>query len=168
MPKYCLDTSGISNPLAAMPEDMYPSLWEKIVFLIEARYFCCNAEIAEQYKHVEGNVGKCLRDNTKYMLFEIGKPHWNWQTYIDNVNRMIATYKEFISEYNGGRKNTIDIDDVSIVALAKTLGLPVVSMEGSDRGQTSASKMRIPRLCECEGVHHLMFNELLRNEGLKV
>ena len=86
------------------------------------------------------------------MIYEIGHPHWNWRGYVDHFNRMKVSYKAFISEYNGNRKNTVDTDDVSIVALAKTLGLPVVSMEAFDRGEVSAKKMRIPRLCECENV----------------
>jgi hypothetical protein len=168
MHKYCLDTSGVSNPLAMMPEDIYSSLWGKVIDLICSGVFCCNAEIAEQYTHIEGPVGECLNDNISDMLYEIEQDHWDWRLYIAHVTRMSHQYRQYISDYNNNRKNTVDLDDVSIVALAKTLGLPVVSMEGLDRGQLSATKMRIPRLCECEGVKHHTFNELLRLEGINI
>jgi len=168
MHKYCLDTSGISNPLAMMPEDIYASLCGKVIDMICSGIFCCTAEIAEQYTHVEGAVGECLKDNIQSMLYEIEQDHWDWRLYISHVNRMSVQYRNFISDYNTNRKNTVDLDDVSIVALAKSLSLPVVSMEGLDRGQPSATKMRIPRLCHCEGVTHYTFNDLLRLEGVNI
>jgi hypothetical protein len=168
MHKYCLDTSGISNPLVAMPEDIFTSLWSKIIDLICDGNFCCNAEIAEQYTYIEGAVGECLKENIPIMLYEIEQGHWDWKLYIGHFTRMSHEYKQFISEYNGNRKNTVDLDDVSIVALAKSLSLPVVSMEGFDGGQQSDKKMRIPRLCDCEGVTHYTFNDLLRLEGINV
>ena len=102
------------------------------------------------------------------MLYEVGRDHWDWQSYIGHVNRMVAQHRAFISEYNSNRSNTVGLNDLSIVALGKTLALPVVSMEGSDGGQVSATKMRIPRLCIVEGVRHLDFNDLLRQEGLSI
>lgn len=166
--RYCLDTSGISNPLVTMPHDCFGSLWQKVVDLISNGVFCCNAEIAEQYSHIEGPVGDCLMQHTPLMLFEVGVETWDWQGYIANVNRMTASYHDYISDYHSNRRNTIDLDDLSIVALAKTLDLPVVSMEGFDGGQTSPTKMRIPRLCICEGVPHRTFIELLRQEGISL
>lgn len=168
MPKYCLDTSGISNPLVQMPEDIFGGLWGKFIKLIEGGCFCCTAEIADEYDHIVGNVGKCLAAQKAAMVYEIGQNHWDWPTYVGHVNHITSTYRQFISEYNSNRKNTVGLSDVSIVALAKTLNLPVVSMEGLDGGQTSGTKMRIPRLCKEEGVTHLTFNDLLRTEGLNI
>jgi hypothetical protein len=150
-----------------MPEDLYGPVWIKVIGLVRAGIFCCNAEIAEQYMHIEGAVGDCLREHIPTMLYEIGRPHWDWNGYVSHFNRMKVVYQAFISEYNGNRKNTVDVSDVSLVALAKTLCLPVVSMEGFDRGEGSAKKMRIPRLCDCEGVDHKTFNELLRTERVR-
>ena len=59
--------------------------------------------------------------------------------------------KAVISEYNGNRKGTVGLNDVSIVALAKTLKLPLISME-SNSFQSSITKVRIPGLCSLEGV----------------
>ena len=71
-----------------------------------------------------------------------------------------------ISEYNGNRKGTVGLNDISIVALAMTLRLPLVSMEKPNVYQPSAKKMRIPDVCKVEGVNHLTFNEFLRAEGI--
>jgi hypothetical protein len=38
---------------------------------------------------------------------------------------MKVRHEAVISEYNGNRKNTIGLNDLTIIALAKTLGLPV-------------------------------------------
>jgi hypothetical protein len=168
MHKYCLDTSGISNPLAQMPEDIFAGLWGKIAKLVENGFFCCTTEIADEYQHIEGNMGRRLSAHKASMVYEIGQDNWDWAAYVGHVNHIISTYRQFISEYNSNRKNTVGLSDVSIVALAKTLNLPVVSMEGLDGGQTSATKMRIPRLCKQEGVKHLTFNDLLRAEGLSI
>ena len=151
-----------------MPEDIFGGLWAKVRELIEDDLFCCTTEIFEEYEHIEGAVGKCLCNHKSSILFEIGDDDWEWDKYVLHVNRMRDTYKQFISEYNSNRKNTVGINDLSIVALAKTLKLPVVSMEGLDRGQISASRMRIPRLCDLENVVHLTFNELLRQEGINI
>jgi hypothetical protein len=164
--RYCLDTSAISNPLMGMPEDCFGSLWQKIETLISSNVFCCNAEIAEQYTHIVGSVGKCLVYHTPKMLYEIGIGGWAWSEYILYVNIMSKKYHAFISDYHNNRQNTIDLKDLSLVALAKTLALPVVSMEGFDGGQISATKMRIPRLCINENVIHYTFIGLLRKEGI--
>ena len=166
--RYCLDTSGISNPLVSMPEDCFGGLWDKVKGLVASGAFCCNAEIAEQYEHIEGSVGECLIEHMPNMLFEVGVGEWDWSGYLQHVNRMTVEYHAYISDYHHNRRNTIDLKDLSIVALAKTLGLPVVSMEGFDGGQTSATKMRIPRLCICEAVQHFTFIELLRKEELSI
>jgi hypothetical protein len=99
---------------------------------------------------------------------EIGVGNWDWNEYISNVNRMTKRYHAFISDYHNNRQSTIDLKDLSLVALAKTLTLPVVSMEGFDGGQISETKMRIPRLCINENVIHYTFVELLRKEGISL
>lgn len=36
MKRYCFDTSGISNPVETMPDDIFESLWLKVIAVIEA------------------------------------------------------------------------------------------------------------------------------------
>ncbi|MBC6442579.1 MAG: hypothetical protein GDA53_05535 [Rhodobacteraceae bacterium] len=75
-------------------------------------------------------------------------------------------FRDFISEYNGNRKDTIGLNDMSIVALADTLQLPLVSMEKPNPGVPSKTKLRIPDLCISVGVLHIDFNRLCRKEGI--
>ena len=35
MPKYCVDTSGLSHPYEDISEDIHPSLWDRYDRLIE-------------------------------------------------------------------------------------------------------------------------------------
>jgi hypothetical protein len=81
---------------------------------------------------------------------------------------MKVKYAAVISEYNGNRKGTIGLNDLTIIALAKTLGLPVVSSEKKTSvDQDSEKRQKIPDICDKEGVVHLSFNELLRAEEIK-
>ncbi|MEQ9814436.1 MAG: DUF4411 family protein [Azospirillaceae bacterium] len=168
MHKYCLDTSGISNPVMEMPETIYVSLWGQVVKLIHGHIFCWNYEISVELKSVYGVAGDALKSCNGECCFEVGVGDWGWEEYLAWVESWRKKYNDYISEYNGGRKNTISLNDLSIVALAKTLGRPVVSMEKRNLGPPSATKMRIPDLCDREGVDHLNFNEFLIAEGVTV
>ena len=79
---------------------------------------------------------------------------------------MQVDHKDFISEFTGGSARTICLNDLTIIALAKTLGLPLVSMERLVSEEPGSKKRRIPNICNAEGVKHLAFNNFLRREGL--
>jgi len=165
--KYCLDTSGISNPLEYMPENisLFKEVWVLVRSHIESGSFAVTREIYDELCMISpGEICECCKNNKDQLLLEVGDKTWDYTTYIRHVNEMTAKHKAFISEYNRNIKRTIGLNDVSIVALAKTLGLPVISME-DDSFQTSAKRMRIPGLCKIEKVNHLTFNEFLQNEG---
>ena len=164
---YCLDTSGLSNPLESMPEDIFSLLWQRICTEIENGKFATNREIFDELARLNGLVGECITRFKSELILEIGESDWDWASYLGHVERMRTTYTAFISEYNGNRKSTVGLNDVSIIALAKTLSLPVVSMEALSF-QPSQTRMRIPQVCALEGVQHLTFNDLLRLEGIKI
>jgi hypothetical protein len=159
--RYCLDTSGLSNPLQSMPEDipMYQPVWKHIQRQVEIGIFAVNEEIFQELCRLPGRIGECLTNNRNQLVLEIGES-WNWQGYLEIVEEMRTIHKSVISEYNGGRKGTVGLNDVSIVALAKCLGLPLISMELRSY-QSSDTKVRIPALCDLEGVEHLTFNDFL-------
>ncbi|MCY4362885.1 MAG: DUF4411 family protein [Gammaproteobacteria bacterium] len=166
MPRYCLDTSGITNPLLDMPPDVHVSLWREIMRLIEDGVFCWNMDIWNELSpSVSGEIGECLSFSNEIVCFEVGIGDWPWQKYLEYVELMRTKYKDYISEYNGNRKGTISLNDCSIVCLAKTLGLSVMSMEKPYR-QPSQKKIRIPELCSREGIRHYDLTELLRAEGI--
>jgi hypothetical protein len=164
---YCLDTSGLSNPLENMPEDIFPILWSKICTEIENGKFASNKEIYDELTYLNGTVGECIKRCKSNLILEIGEADWDWENYLVHVERMRVEYKSYISEYNGNRNSTVGLNDVSIVALAKSLGLPIVSME-TLAFQPSPKRMRIPRLCTLENVQHITFNDLLRLEGITI
>ena len=120
-------------------------------------------EIFEELLRIDGGLGEFLKTCKPVMLHEIGKGDWDWQTYLNHMVRMQETYREWISEYTGGSSKTVCLNDLTIVALAKTLNLPVISME-SKIIDANAKKRRIPNICDMERVQHYTFNDFLRLE----
>lgn len=164
MKAYCLDTSGLSNPLEFMPEDIHPTLWAKIEAIVCAGRFAATAEIYDELTHLPGSIGNCLQQNKDAVLMEVASGQWDWNGYIAHGTRMQADHHDFISEYNGNRKGTVGLNDISIVALARCIALPVISMESLSN--PGPNKRRIPHICGAEGVEHLTFNDFLRREGI--
>jgi hypothetical protein len=167
MKKYCFDTSGISNPLEMMPEDIYDSMWAKVTDVIITGCIAVTKEIYDEMKHIPGQIGACIKSNEAQMLLEVGKKGWNWEPYVKCAEDMQISQRTFISEYNGGSKRTVCLNDISIIALAKVLVLPVVSMETLIR-QPEAKWRRIPNVCMAEHVEHLSFNDFLRRENVRL
>lgn len=165
--KYCLDTSGISNPLEYMPENisLYKGVWSLVRSHIENGSFAVTKEIYDELCMISpGETCECCKNNKDQLLLEVGEDSWDFVTYIKHVNEFTTKHKAFISEYNRNIKRTIGLNDVSIVALAKTLSLPIISME-DDNYQTTAKRMRIPALCRLENIEHLTFNQFLQKES---
>ncbi len=167
MRRYVMDTSWISNPVMDLPQDIHVSLWQRVAALLEEGAFCWNQEIWEEMDgSIYGDIANSLQicqDNGG--CFELGQDRWDWAEYIEHLNDIKARYAGYISEYNGNRSSTIGLNDCSIVCLGKTLGLPVASME-KQNVHPSPKRMRIPELCNREGIPHLDLNELLRAEGI--
>lgn len=151
-----------------MPEDIHSSLWSQVAKLVDGGKFAVTTEIYEELIHLPGTIGDCIRNNKENLQFEIEEEHWDWESYLAHVERMRESYKDVISEYNGNRRNTVGLNDISIIALGKTLGLPVISSETKLRmEQESTKRQKIPDVCDLEGVNHLTFNQFLRAEGIK-
>jgi hypothetical protein len=167
MPKYCLDTSGFSNPLETLPDDIHVTMWTKVRAVVDAGEICFNAEIHGELGSINGQVGVCLMACADKCLYEVGDDNWPWQDYLANYEALKEKYKAIISEFHGNRKGTAGLNDISIIALAKTLKLPIISME-APMGQVSETKKRIPEICQMEGVPHLTFNEFLRAEKIHI
>lgn len=166
MAKYCVDTSGLSHPYEEIPEDIHPSLWDRVRKTIADGHVAVNQEILDEVVQINGGLGQYLNSNKALVLHEVSKGQWNWQGYLANVQAMQASHKACISEYIGGSKRTVCLNDVSIVALAKTLGLPVISME-KPVAANAINKLKIPDVCKLEGVEHLTFSEFCRKEKFK-
>jgi hypothetical protein len=160
MKAYCLDTSGFSTPLENMPEDIHSVLWSHVAKVVDAGKLAVTTEIYEELVHLPGPIGQCIQNNKSQLELEIEQDGWPWQKYLEHVERMRCTYEAVISEYNGNRKNTVGLNDISIIALAKTLGLPVINSEKKLAiMQQSNKRQKIPDICILEGVAPISFND---------
>jgi hypothetical protein len=74
-----------------------------------------------------GPIGDCIKENGAALEMEIEEESWHWLTYLGHYEDMKVRHESVISDYNGNRKGTIGLNDLTIIALAKTLGLPVIS-----------------------------------------
>lgn len=166
MKRYCFDTSGISHPLEHMPEDIHGWMWKRLVDLVVGDNIAVTTEIYDEMTHIPGLIGHCICNNKKSIVLEILDDGWDWATYAHNAAEMQKTHHDYISEYNGGSKKTVCLNDLSIIALAKTLKLPIVSMEARVREMVSKHR-RIPNICDAEGVEHLTFSDFLRREQFR-
>lgn len=164
MKAYCFDTSGISNPLETTPRDIHEKMWNDVLTLVTSGRVAVTKEVLMIY--IPSGVGEAISNSSELILLEVGQGNWNWQTYIDHSNRMQDSYSRFISEFNGNTSDTIGLNDLSIICLAKTLNLPLVSMEKLV-GEASSKRRRIPDICKYEGIQHLEFNDFLRKEEFK-
>jgi hypothetical protein len=149
-----------------MPEDIHPTLWGKIAKFVCSGRLAVTTEIYDELLHLPGGIGQCLSHNKATLLMEVGEDGWPWKDYIAHNVRMQTDHAAVISEYNGNRKSTVGLNDVTIIALGRTLKLPVISMEAVQAG--SDKRQRIPHICQLEGVPHLTFNDFLRTEGITI
>ena len=101
------------------------------------------------------------------MVMEIGDPGWDFTAYTTVVAALQVVHHDVIAEYNRNRKGTVGLNDISIIALAKALNLPVVSMERAASVNATARR-KIPDVCLLEQVEHLTFNAFLRREGISL
>lgn len=164
MKRYCFDTSGVSNPIETMPEDIHKSMWLHVTGVFAAGAVAVTTEIYDEMVRVPGAIGSCIKANKSSILMEVNEGTWNWKSYLDHSVRMNTAHREVISEYCGNSAKTVCLNDMSIIALAKCLGLPVVSMEVSTNPSTK--RRRIPDICKLESVDHLTFNQFLRLEKI--
>jgi hypothetical protein len=165
MKKYAFDTSGISNPLESMPEDIHESMWQNFkTKILPSGIIAVTQEIFDEMDSIPGSVGESIKSNKANMLLEVGD-EWDWGAYIDHCNKMEDDHRDFISEFIGGSKKTVCLNDISIIALAKTLNIPVVSMEKPV--SSDSQKLHIPDVCKLQNVDHMTFSEFCRKETMK-
>lgn len=167
-PRYCFDNSALSNPWDRdnLRKSLFPSVWKFVGEKISDGIIAVTKEIFDEMILIDGGLGDFIKQNKSTMLFEIDQNNWDWKGYIKTASRMQNRYKDYISEYGGkGRKGTIDMNDLTTIALANTLSLPVISMEKRIQDLRNSKKRKIPDICDSEHIEHLTFNDFLENEG---
>jgi len=166
--RYCFDTSGFSTPHEQMPEDvrMFQPMWSSLDAFVRSGVVATTTELYEEMCRITGSFGDCIRSCKTDLIMEVDNADWDGLTYIREYERMCIEHRQYISEYTHmSSKETISLNDMTIIALAKTLKLPVVSSESSSGN--SPLKRRIPDMCKMENVIHRTFVEFLRDEGLQ-
>lgn len=166
MKRYCIDTSGLSNPWVDLPVDIHETLWTRVLAFIETGALAVTTEVYEEMLHIPGALGECIKDNKNKLVLEINSADWDWKKYVEHSTRMNVAYRQYICEYTQLKpKKTVGLNDMSICALGVSLGLPVINMEKS--AASSDKHRKIPDVCTAEGIRPLDFNDLLRAEGIK-
>jgi len=163
---YSFDMSGLSNPYQTMPESVpiYRPIWECVRRCIADGKIGVTTEIYEELTHIRGELGACIHRHKSALLMEVDEG-WDGARYIGEYDRMRKVHAEWIAEYTmKSPANTICLNDLTAVALAKTLGVPVVSMESRAIG--SPKHKRIPDICDLEDVLHYSFNDFMTIEGI--
>jgi len=167
MPKYCFDTSGLSNPYEEMPEDIHRRLWIFVKSVIKKGDIAVTKEVFDEMVMIDTGLGNFIKQQKDEILYEVNQGNWDWKKYISNSSAMVGKHKSHISEYIGGSPKTVCLNDISIISLAATLSLPVVSMEIRVLDLSQTIKRKIPNICDEEDIVHHTFNEFLRLEGYK-
>ena len=166
MKVYCLDTSGFSTPHVQLPEEVevYRPVWDCVIAAIESGKIGVTAEIYKEMCHITGDVGDCIRASRAKLLMEVDDPEWDGTGYIAHYNRMRKAHHEWIADYTmKSPGKTICLRDLTAVALAKSLKLPLISSESS--AKESPKHKRIPDICTLENVVAYSFNDFLKIEG---
>lgn len=166
MKVYCLDTSGFSTPHMQLPEDvaLYRPIWDCVIATIESGKIGVTAEIYHEMCHITGDVGECIRECKDKLLMEVDDISWNSASYIGHFNRMQKVHREWIADYAmKSPAKTICLRDLTAVALAKSLKLPLISSESS--AGDSPKHKRIPDICELENIVTYSFNDFIKIEG---
>jgi len=150
-----------------MPEDIYPSLWTQVSDVILSGHIATTQEIYEEMCHIPGQFGDLIIKNRELIVLEVADITWDYRGYIE-INKFLCTkYRNYISEYISlGSENTICLNDMTVVALAKCLGLPLISMEKS--ASNSTKRKRIPDICALENITHYDFNGFLKAAGIRI
>ncbi len=79
MPKYCIDTSGLSHPYEVYPEDIFDSLWIFVREKIAGGIFAVTKEIFDEMVHIDGGLGQYIDENKDTILYEVNQGDWDSQ-----------------------------------------------------------------------------------------
>ncbi len=128
-----------------MPEDvkMFQPMWSSLNAFVRSGAVATTTELYDEMYKITGRFGTCVKQCRADLVLEVDDPTWNGVGYIRQYERMCTEHRQFISEYTHmSSKETISLNDMTVIALAKTLKLPVVSSESSSGN--SPFKRRIP------------------------
>ena len=161
--RLCVDTSGLTQPFRTYRQSIFPRLWRDVFEILASGEAAMTQEIFDEITAGRGDaltnhVGMCRRQ----LVLDVGDQQMSG--YINVNSAMIGRHRSFVAEYCN-RDDTVGINDISIIAQAKHLGLPLLSMETS---RANSQKRRgIPDICATDGVRHLEFQDFLELFNLR-
>ncbi len=149
-----------------MPPDIHKSMWASIVGLIKGGIIAVTPEIYSELLRFDFPMASnFIADHEKELLLDFETSSWEWSSYVSHLASMLEKYHDYLSENQRFSRKTVCENDLTTIALAKSMNLPLVSME-SKIDPKAILKLHIPDVCEREHVEHLWLNDFLRKEKL--
>lgn len=150
-----------------MPYAIHEPMWRRVENVLTSGIVAVTHEIFVEMSKIDGFIRTAIDANQEQLELEIGEDDWDSNVYSGYVDKFRKRHKDFISEYIGGRNDTICLTDISIVALAKTLAVPLVQAERKVIVKPNTLVRRIPNICEVEGVDCWTFDRFILAEYLQ-
>lgn len=150
--QYCIDSSSlISAKHIRYPMDNFPSVWEKFEDLIKDGTFVISRHVYDEVTHGEDDLAVWMKKHSK-LVVQVDA------ALIQETARLTTAYSIVDPD------STKEIADPYVVALAKLRSIPCVNEETSSKGK---KYMKIPDVCEKEGVRSMTLVQVIRELALK-
>lgn len=151
-PKYSLDTSALIDGLERYyPQDFFPALWERMDALVGQQRARMSEEVWEEIKTRDAVVRAWCEPRKDALVFptsvEVAR----------EVQNILSSYPRLVMNMKNRNRA-----DAFVIAVAKLESAIVVTGEGSDG---TATRPKIPFICEQMGVPCIRFTEIVAREG---
>lgn len=148
---YVFDTSALIGAwVRSYPPDAFPALWDSLDELVEAGELSAPEEVLEELKSQDDDLYKWVKDRKAAIIVPTSR------AVMLEARAILADHPRLTMPGRGrGRA------DPFVIALAATQGTVVVTQEQGG----SASKPRIPYVCEQRSVECAELLDVIRREG---
>ncbi len=152
---YCIDTSAWLDGWARdYPQEVFPSLWDKLAESIEAGVLKCSEEVYVELEKKDDGLHDWLKAH-KQVVVPID------EGIQATVLQLLAIYPRLVDTHRNRSQA-----DPFVIATAERLGRDTVVVTGEKpRGKLDTPK--IPDVCEVRGLRCITFLDMLRELGWK-
>lgn len=153
---YCIDTSAWLDGWARdYPQEVFPSLWDKLAVSIEAGVLRCSEEVYVEIEKKDDGLHDWLRVRRPTVVVPIDREIQA------TVRELLAAYPRLVDTHRNRSQA-----DPFVIATAERLGKDTVVVTGEKpRGKLDIPK--IPDVCEVRGLRCITFLDMLRELGRK-
>lgn len=150
---YCIDTSAwLDGWVRDYPNEVFPSLWERLSEAIEEGVLKCSEEVYVEIKKKDDGLRDWLKSRKK-VLVPID------EEILATVSELLAAYPRLVDTHRDRSQA-----DPFVIATAERLGRGTVVVTGEKpRGKLDTPK--IPDVCDVRGIRHATFLDMLRQLG---